>query len=227
MVLVLRKRRLITVFFFGVCCFITYLWLPEPEYEILPATAKKGPLAGKTICLDPGHGGRDPGAVFGVIREKDLNLDIARKLAAFLNQQGAKVVLTRSGDRTRAVFPVRGSLQRAELRLRARLPSITRSHLLISIHCNSEARKVYNGPQTFYQPEDNQGARLARKIQQELGKLRPTNRRAQPGDYYLLQNSTVPRLLWRLVFYPIPGTGNCSSGPIIACVSQRLSAGGL
>lgn len=189
-----------TVFFFCLCSLLTYIWVPQPEWEVLPAMVNTGPLLGKTICLDPGHGGRDPGAVFGDIEEKDLNLDITRKLAGYLNKQGAKVVLTRSGDGGRVPYPLGGSLQRAELYQRARLPALSRAQLFISIHCNSEAMKVYYGPQTFYNSGDKRGAHLARKIQQELVELRQTHRRALPGKYYLLQNSAVPSVIVEVGF---------------------------
>ena len=60
-------------------------------------TTKK--INGKTVVIDPGHGGDDPGKI-GVNKEKekDVNLAISKKLFQVLNEQGYKVVLTRSED---------------------------------------------------------------------------------------------------------------------------------
>src|SRR5512138_2620034 len=67
------------------------------------AAAAQAPLAGKTVCLDPGHGGDDPGAVsrayFGLY-ESDINLDEAYAVKALLEGAGAIVVMTRTGDDT-------------------------------------------------------------------------------------------------------------------------------
>lgn len=60
----------------------------------------RGLLAGRTVALDPGHGGRDAGARGPVnLREKDVALDLAARLAGLLRQAGATVLLTREDDR--------------------------------------------------------------------------------------------------------------------------------
>ena len=56
------------------------------------------PLLGKIIYLDAGHGGRDPGAKYNDIAEKDLTLEIVKKLKKELEGLGATVLLTRDGD---------------------------------------------------------------------------------------------------------------------------------
>jgi N-acetylmuramoyl-L-alanine amidase len=53
-----------------------------------------------SVCIDPGHGGTDTGAVNGDILEKDLNLDVAGRLAMLLNNSGYIVYQTRTGDQT-------------------------------------------------------------------------------------------------------------------------------
>ena len=52
----------------------------------------------RLVVIDPGHGGSDPGAVCGNIREKDLNLDIGLKLKNILEERGLKVFMTRQDD---------------------------------------------------------------------------------------------------------------------------------
>ena len=55
-------------------------------------------LKGRTIVVDPGHGGSADGASYGGVKESDLNLSIAQHLAEELRRYGANVVMTRTGD---------------------------------------------------------------------------------------------------------------------------------
>lgn len=85
----------------------------------------------RVIVIDPGHGGKDPGAVgYGGLKEKDVNLAIALKVADFLKKDGRfKVILTRKGD---YFVPLH---KRAEKALR------NRADLLISIHADAAPGK--------------------------------------------------------------------------------------
>ena len=70
----------------------------SPSEGKIVVTLFAGDLTGKVIVIDPGHGGDDPGAVHEGIMEKDLNLEMAFILKAFLEEHGATVVLTRETD---------------------------------------------------------------------------------------------------------------------------------
>jgi len=64
---------------------------------VAPHSQAAGPLSAVKICLDPGHGGTDPGAVnelFG-LKESEINLDVSFALKGLLESDGATVVLTR------------------------------------------------------------------------------------------------------------------------------------
>ncbi len=97
----------------------------------------------RRIVIDPGHGGRDPGAI-GPKKtlEKDITLDIARRLAKLLRKDeklGIKdVVLTRTGDRFVA------------LERRAAIANSKKADLFISIHCNAHRIRRLRGVETFY-----------------------------------------------------------------------------
>lgn len=69
---------------------------------VLPSSLVQaaGPLAGRVIVIDPGHGGEDPGAVVNGFKEKDVNIQIALKLKALLESAGATTVYTRVDDST-------------------------------------------------------------------------------------------------------------------------------
>jgi N-acetylmuramoyl-L-alanine amidase len=92
----------------------------------------------RRVVIDPGHGGKDTGAVgpHG-LREKDVALSIARKLAARLRAQGLSVVLTRDRD----VF--------VPLDDRTRIANEAHADLFVSIHCNAARKRHLTGVETW------------------------------------------------------------------------------
>ena len=97
--------------------------------------------------VDPGHGGEQEGAVSsGGAQEKDLSLQIARRVAAHLRKLGGKVILTRTGDIS------------VPLANRAAIATAMRADLFVSIHLNSmptaEARKRSSGVETYFLSAD-------------------------------------------------------------------------
>jgi N-acetylmuramoyl-L-alanine amidase len=92
------------------------------------------------IVLDPGHGGHDLGTTGrGGLHEKDLVLDVAKRLGALLEERlGAEVVYTRTED----VF--------VPLEERTALANRSRADLFLSIHANSSPLRAVAGPETFY-----------------------------------------------------------------------------
>lgn len=91
------------------------------------------------IMLDPGHGGIDPGAVgAGLVQEKDIVLEIARKTRDFLEAEGYQVILTRDDDRF------------LSLRKRAQLANRLQVELFVSIHANAAYNQLAQGTETFY-----------------------------------------------------------------------------
>jgi N-acetylmuramoyl-L-alanine amidase len=108
-----------------------------PTTERVTATAF--PLAVKRVVLDAGHGGTDPGATASALLEKEITLDIGRRLQARLEKDGFEVIVTRDGDRTIA------------LKERARLANESRSDIFVSIHVNAILKHVESrGVETYY-----------------------------------------------------------------------------
>ena len=99
-----------------------------------------GPLTGKTVCVDPGHGGMDSGAYFAAynLSESDINLDESYALRGLLEGAGATVVMTRAGDQ---------GLTESE---RAAFCNQAGATIVISIHTNSFVDAEPNGVLTFY-----------------------------------------------------------------------------
>ncbi|NOY79688.1 MAG: N-acetylmuramoyl-L-alanine amidase [Kiritimatiellaeota bacterium] len=93
----------------------------------------------RTIALDPGHGGKDTGAVGqNGIMEKDLVLQVALRLATRLRKAGFRVLLTRSSDKT------------VELGSRPALARTGKADLLVSLHMNSAKSRSVRGVETFF-----------------------------------------------------------------------------
>jgi N-acetylmuramoyl-L-alanine amidase len=104
----------------------------------LRATAGRGSLAGRSICIDPGHGGAESGAAYvfddgRTLREADVTLDMSLALAQRLRAQGADVTLTRQSDLT------------LELANRAYLCNISGADIAISVHLNGVDNRAING----------------------------------------------------------------------------------
>jgi N-acetylmuramoyl-L-alanine amidase len=155
---------------------------PEPpvaEDPSFPApmavNAAMFPLAVRKVVLDPGHGGSDPGAqtAVGGLWEKDLTLDVARRLRPLLTEAGFEVVLTRDGDET------------ISLRERALLANHQRGDLFLSIHFNSLHTRSYRGLETYYlgTTSDPRVERLAGEKNRESGYSLADFRKLLEGVY--------------------------------------------
>ena len=117
-----------------------------------PTDRPAGPRV-RTIALDPGHGGPEVGTAAPGLVEKDVNLEIARKLADLLRAGGYRVVLTRDSDRSTSPDyrggGYRGGLVR-DLQARVDLANAVRADLFVSIHNNGSADPSQSGTEVWY-----------------------------------------------------------------------------
>ncbi|MEQ9235183.1 N-acetylmuramoyl-L-alanine amidase [Coleofasciculus sp. E2-BRE-01] len=170
--------------------------LPVPPPERLPPESSPPPTvfpgvrnSRVVVMLDPGHGGKDPGAVgIGGLQEKNVILPISLQVAAILEQQGVQTILTRSDDR---FISLRGRVQLAEQ---------TNVDLFVSIHANaiSLSRPDVNGVETYYYAN---GRGLADAIQNSL--LQSTgmrNRGVKQGRFYVIRRTSMPSALVEVGF---------------------------
>jgi N-acetylmuramoyl-L-alanine amidase len=150
-----------------------------------------GTLMGKTIVIDPGHGGNDPGAVAGGAKEKVIALALSKYLADELTEAGAKVILTRSTD----VF--------IPLNQRAAVANDQRADLFLSIHVNSNTvANTASGSKMFYHRSRSLGMLLATAIDQEfkaLGRLPSmgtwSDTRIYKSGFAVLRGADMPSVL--------------------------------
>jgi N-acetylmuramoyl-L-alanine amidase len=104
-----------------------------------PVSASAFPLSVRRVVLDAGHGGSDPGtSSLSNVSEKEITLDIQKRLGALLRQNGFEVIATRDNDR---LIP---------LRERARLANGSHSDIFVSIHVNSIPHPDNHGVETYY-----------------------------------------------------------------------------
>ena len=153
---------------------------PDPRLGGLPMLNRR-----VRIVVDPGHGGRDPGAIgIGGLQEKQAVLDIGLQLAALLRRQGADVVLTRDDD---TFISLDG---------RTQLANRINATVFISVHANSAGinRPDVSGVETYYHQS---GGRLAQAVQQSIMRAFPfmRNRGVRTARFYVLRNSRMPSIL--------------------------------
>lgn len=161
-----------------------------------------------TIVLDPGHGGSDPGMV-GVsgISEKVLNLVYAKKLAALLEADGYRVVLTRTTED--GLYDADEPNKKAQdMQRRCALIEQEQPLLTVSIHQNSyPADASVRGPQVFYYQHSAEGQKLAVLIQdcmnEQLEIVRPRVQKAN-SSYYILKRSAGTTALVEFGFLTNP-----------------------
>ncbi|APB35236.1 N-acetylmuramoyl-L-alanine amidase [Gloeomargarita lithophora Alchichica-D10] len=142
-----------------------------------PRTANKTRY---TVLIDPGHGGPDPGAIGrGGIQEKEIVLDISRRVARLLEAQGVRAVLSRTQDVDLDLEP------------RVALAERVNATLFVSIHANaiSMSRPEVNGLETYYYQN---GQWLARSIHQNLRQTtNAPDRGVRQARFYVLRRSSM------------------------------------
>lgn len=148
--------------------------------------------AAKTIVVDAGHGGSDPGMVTEELKEKDINLAIAKKLKDYLEKAGYYVEMTRTEDQ--GLYQEGSRNQKVQdMQNRVALIAEKKPLLTVSIHQNSYPDPSVKGPQVFYYANSVEGEKLADCIQNQMNvKLEAENPRQAKGNtsYYLLKKSS-------------------------------------
>ena len=150
-----------------------------------------GSLRGKTVVVDAGHGGRDPGAIANGLREKDIVLDVSLRLEAQLQAAGANVVMTRRTD----IYPT--------LDERVVIANNSRADIFISVHTNAAASTAARGSETFYNTVYWAGnsQRLAESLQTHmLRELNTVNRGVKTAGFRVIRYTTMPSALVELGF---------------------------
>ncbi|MCL6518215.1 MAG: N-acetylmuramoyl-L-alanine amidase [Armatimonadetes bacterium] len=147
-------------------------------------------VAGQKICIDPGHGGSDPGAVGFGLEEEDVNLDIGLRARDLFQLDGATVIMTRTSD-------VYVSLQG-----RCDIANNNGADRFLCTHCNAHSDSSANGTETFCCAGCSATSYdLRNKINPEMvSHMQTVNRGLKTADFYVLVNTNMPAILCEVAF---------------------------
>lgn len=160
-------------------------------------------LLGKVIVLDAGHGGVDDGAISSTIVEKDLNLELVKKLERELTTRGATVYLTREGDDDLSKTTIRR--KQSDLYNRAKYINEISPNMYISIHLNSTTNSNWKGLQIFYTNKNKENKQIAESITNSLKENFSNIREIkQDNTYYMYKHIKSPGILVEAGFISNP-----------------------
>ena len=161
-------------------------------------------LQGKTVVLDPGHGGGDPGTVGrGTTTEADNVLAIAWELKSMLEKAGAQVILTRQGDTS----PEQGTAflgqENGQLAARVATANRSRGEILISLHNDWHDNSSVQGTSVhFFKSQD---LALAEALQKSLvSQIKSVDLGIKRSNFYVLRNTRMPAALVEIGFLSNP-----------------------
>lgn len=169
---------------------------PSQQTPALPPTATavqelpQAPNGRIVVVIDPGHGGRDPGAVgINGLQEKTVIFPISQRVEQLLEAQGVTVVLTRNDDRTLDLQP------RVDIAERAN------ADVFVSIHANSISlsRPDVNGIESYY--SSSSGQQLAAALQASmLAATGMRDRGVKQARFYVIRRTSMPAALVEVGF---------------------------
>lgn len=172
---------------------------PAPTQHILPTA---------DVLIDAGHGGIDSGTHWNEILEKDINLEISRKLFLLLRSKGIKVILNRTGDYALSEdnrWQQSRSRHRRDLSQRRGLADEIGASLFVSIHVNWSPKGKRRGPLVIHQDE-GRSSLLAGFLQNSLNLQQGRSRLPHVANqFYLLNRVQVPSVIVETAFLNDPG----------------------
>ena len=130
------------------------------------------------ICLDPGHGGDDPGAVYQDYKEKNIVLEICKVLESFLIHDGVQYVTTRSTDST------------LELSDRTGKAGMYDADIFVSIHTDFFPSSRAHGSTIIHYPGSEGGEKLSSHIKKQMESLNIQSRDTRTNENFVVLNST-------------------------------------
>lgn len=163
-------------------------------------------LRGKTIVLDPGHGGFDVGAIGSTtgLYEKDATLSLSRILYNKLLTTGADVVMTRSDD------------QFVSLNDRVKISQDQKADLFVSLHYNTNPDPKLSGTITYYYNEQGADHALANVVEKELTQsLGLPDLGTRFGDFYVLRENPQTAILIETSFLSNADDENMAKNPTL------------
>ena len=194
------------------------------------------------IAIDPGHGGADPGAIGTLppgtrtllprrrdgrgLFEKDVNLDVSRRLSRWLQVRGYRTIMTRTRDAGAGDLPYRS--EGVDLARRVRIANRARADLFISVHANASVVGGQRGTETYhFYVASPQGRDLARSVQERMiARIGLPNRGVRRAGFYVLRETTMPAVLVETAFVDHPEDAQLLARPRVrAEISRAIGEG--
>ena len=172
----------------------TYLGADSKTLKVQVTTPKKTkpPFTSqnsgiKKIVIDPGHGGNDVGAIRGDITEKEITLDVSKRVLNILEKKGYKVEMTRDNDKT------------VSLQDRVAFSESEHPDIFVSIHVNSSEKPEITGIETHYYRQESMS--LAQTVHAALASnIKTNNRGLFKSKFYVINHTTAPAILVEIGF---------------------------
>lgn len=154
----------------------------------------------KTVIIDPGHGGEDPGAVgLGGVLEKELNLEVSLILKELLTLSGCNVVMTRTDDILLYDKNASGTHKGQDLKNRLDYEKKYPGAIFVSIHMNKFSEEYCRGLQVYYSKNNRMSKDLAESVRASVKEyVQPENKReikAANSSIFILDRITIPAIL--------------------------------
>lgn len=164
-------------------------------------------LPGTAVIIDVGHGGIDGGASYGNIYEKDINLEVGKKLYAILQSRGIPTIINRTKDYALSDdnrWHRTSSRHLKDLSQRMGLTREINHVVFVSLHCNSISNVTAHGPLVLHQP-NGESVLLAQHIQHAMNNLFQTKKHPVAAkSLYVLKYVKSPAVLIELGFISNP-----------------------
>ena len=187
------------------------------DNDTTPVTSAKYNVPAFCVVIDAGHGGSDGGTVSGEVIEKDINLSVALKLKAILEDNNIEVVLTRSSD------------ENISLAQRTSIANESNADFFISLHCNYyEDDAQIAGLECYYNsPDAMESKAYAESIINAVSLSNDIKARdAKAEGYYVLRNTQMPAVLVEMGFLSnYSERQKLLSGDYQEILSQRIAEG--
>lgn len=169
--------------------------MPAAEKEstgiIMPSSMLSRDVNKRFVVIDPGHGGGDHGAIRGDISEKDITLDVSKRVRELLEKKGYEVFMTREIDET------------VSLQERVEISENLVPDMFVSIHVNSSNSDAPNGLETHYYKDNS--LILAKTVHASmLNHVQANNRGLFKSKFYVINHTTAPAILLEIGFMSNP-----------------------
>jgi N-acetylmuramoyl-L-alanine amidase len=159
--------------------------VPKPQK---PVEKPISLLSRRTVVIDAGHGGKDPGATSSSgYAEKNVNLDVAVQIAQMLRDRGLRVITTRNND------------EFIELEERANIANRNKADIFVSIHADSSAKSSTNGFTLYVERSGSSASTsLANAIDRRMSQTNTSGNGISKADYRVLTHTNCPAVLIEL-----------------------------